>query len=55
MVLGLMRRPDGVTLAEIASITGWQNILFALSTLAKDRQLKIVSTKNVVDVRVYTL
>ena len=57
MVLDLMRRPNGASVAEIAAVTGWQahTVRAFISTLVKDNQFRIASTKNKEGVRVYTI
>src|SRR5262245_3248205 len=54
-VLGLLRRGEGATLAQIAEATGWQNhsIRGFISATAKKLALPIESTKNESGDRVY--
>ena len=58
IVLDLLRRPKGATLAEIAKATDWQNHSirgFISGTLTKKMGLKVESTKNDAGYRTYQL
>ena len=57
MILGLIGRPKGATLAEIVKATDWQkhSIRGFLSTAAKKHGLKIESTKTESGDRVYQI
>ena len=56
IVLDLMRRKDGATMAEIAKATDWQNHSirgFISGTLTKKMGLTVESTKNLAGERTY--
>lgn len=56
IVLELLRRPKGATLAELAKATGWQNHSirgFISGTLSKKMGLTVESTKNEANERAY--
>ena len=56
IVLDLLRRKDGATMAEIAKATGWQNHSirgFISGTLTKKMDLPVASLKNEQGERVY--
>jgi hypothetical protein len=56
IVLGLLRRKDGATLAEIAKATDWQNHSirgFISGNLTKKMGLTVESTKNAAGERTY--
>ncbi len=58
IVLDLMRRKDGATMAEIAKATGWQNHSirgFISGTVAKKMDLPVASLKNEQGERVYRI
>src|SRR4030095_4324840 len=58
IVLELMRRKDGATLAEIAKATDWQNHSirgFVSGHVAKKLGLKVESTKNQAGERTYRI
>jgi hypothetical protein len=57
IVLDMMRRKDGATLAEIAKATSWANhsIRGFISTVTKKMDLPISSTKNAAGERVYKI
>ena len=58
IVLDLIRRKDGATLAEIAKATGWQNHSirgFISGTVAKKMDLAVASLKNEKGERVYKI
>ena len=57
IVLDMMRRKNGATLAEIAKATEWQNhsIRGFISIAAKKQGLKIESTKNEAGERTYRI
>jgi Protein of unknown function (DUF3489) len=55
-ILNLIRRPKGATLLEIMQAVSWQahSVRGFLSTAGKKHGLKITSSKNPADERVYT-
>jgi len=55
VILGLLRRPKGVSLAAIMAATGWQahSIRGFVSLLQSRRGLKVTSAKNAAGERVY--
>jgi len=56
IVLDLLRRPTGATMAEIAKATDWQNHSirgFISGNLTKKMGLKVESTKNEAGERTY--
>jgi hypothetical protein len=58
IVLDLMRRKDGATMAEIAKATGWQNHSirgFVSGALMKKMELPVVSFKNETGERCYRI
>ena len=58
IVLGLLRRKDGATMAEIAKATGWQNHSirgFISGAIGKKMGLTVESAKRDDGVRVYTI
>ena len=58
IVLDLLRRKDGATMAEIAKATGWQNHSirgFISGTLTKKMDLPVASLKNEQGERVYKI
>jgi len=58
IVLDLMRRKDGATLAEIAKATGWQNHSirgFVSGHVIKKMGLRVESTKNEAGERTYRI
>jgi hypothetical protein len=58
IVLGLLRRPKGATMAEIAKATDWQNHSirgFISGSLGKKMGLVVESSKNEAGDRVYKL
>jgi hypothetical protein len=58
IVLDLLNRKDGATMAEIAKATGWQNHSirgFISGSLMKKMQLPIASLKNNAGERVYRI
>jgi hypothetical protein len=58
LVLGLLRRKGGATIAEIAKATGWQNHSirgFISGTLTKKMRLSIESSKNEGEDRTYRI
>jgi hypothetical protein len=58
IVLELLRRKEGATLAEIAKATGWQNHSirgFISGQVAKKLGLKVESTKSEVGERTYRI
>ena len=58
LILDLLRRKDGATLAEIAQATGWQNHSirgFISGAITKKMGLKVESTKNAVGDRCYRI
>ena len=58
IILGLLRRKDGATLAEIVEATDWQNHSirgFISGTLGKRMGLPVESSKNTAGERVYRL
>jgi len=57
-VLGLLKRPDGATLAEVMKATGWQAHSvrgFISGTLGKKMGLTVASTKGEEGVRKYSI
>jgi hypothetical protein len=57
-ILGMIRRPKGATLAELAKLTGWQNHSirgFLSGTVGKKMGLSVESTKREDGERVYSL
>ena len=57
IVLDLLRRKDGATMAEIAEATGWQkhSIRGFISTVTKKMDLPIASLKNAVGERFFRI
>ncbi len=58
IIIDLMQRKEGATMAEIAKATGWQNHSirgFVSGTLTKKMGLKIESTKNEAGERAYRI
>ena len=58
IVLDLLRRKDGATMAEIGAKTGWQNHSvrgFISGTISKKMGLKVESTKNEAGERTYRI
>ena len=58
IVLDLLRRKEGATMAEIARATGWQNHSirgFMSGTLSKKMDLDVESTKNAAGERTYRI
>jgi hypothetical protein len=57
IVLDMLRRKDGATLAEIAKATGWQNhsVRGFISTMTKKMDLPIASLKNAAGDRFYRI
>jgi hypothetical protein len=57
-ILGLIRRPKGATLAELAKLTGWQNHSirgYLSGTVGKKMGLTVESTKREDGERVYSI
>jgi hypothetical protein len=57
MVLEMMSRPGGASLAAISAITGWQahSVRALVATLGKHAQFKVGSTKKKKGERMYTI
>ena len=58
IILDLLSRKDGATLAEIAKATGWQNHSirgFVSGTLMKKMDLQVESLKNAAGERTYKI